>query len=314
MRNIALAASLLLATAAAVAQAFPSRPIHIVVPNPPGGTVELVARSIAPALEALGQPVVVELKPGGNSIIGLDIVARAKPDGHTLVMATTSMTATPAFMKVPFDGMNAFVPVAGIASTPNIFAVHPSLAVTNLAELVALARKAPVNVATSPPASAINLAAARFKLLSQADLNLVPYQGGVQSVQSVVAGHAQVVFAPVSDALPHIASGRLRAIAVTSAQRQPQLANVPTIAESGYPGFQAVQWFGVAAPAGTPKAVVDMLAAAILGALDNPEVRARFAALGIQPMPLGPAAFGEHMRAESRAFADVIRATGMKAE
>ncbi|MDB5872546.1 MAG: transporter substrate-binding protein [Ramlibacter sp.] len=314
MRSITLAAATLFAAAAVMAQTFPSRPIHIVVPNPPGGTVELVARSIAPALEALGQPVVVELKPGGNSIIGLDSVARASPDGHTLVMATTALATTPLLTKLPFDGMNAFVPVAGIASTPNIFAVHPSLAVNNLAELVAMARKAPLNVASSTPASAINLAAARFKLLSQGDLNLVPYQGGVQSVQAVVAGHAPVVFAPVSDALPHIASGRLRAIAVSSAQRQPLLGSVPTIAESGYAGFQAVQWFGVAAPAGTPKAVIDKLAAAILGALENPEVRDRFAALGIQPMPLGPAAFGEHMRAESKAFAEVIRATGIKAE
>ena len=313
MRSITFAA-MLLAAAAAVAQPFPSRPIHIIVPNPPGGTVELVARSIAPALEALGQPVVVELKPGGNSIIGLDSAARAAPDGHTLVMATTALATMSLLPKLPFDGLNAFVPVAGLASTPNMFAVHPSLGVNNLAELVAMARKTPLNVASSGPASAISLAAARFKLLSQADLNLVPYQGGVQSVQAAVAGHAPVVFAPVSDALPHIASGRLRPIAVSSSQRQPQLGNVPTIAESGYAGFQAVQWFGVAAPAGTPKPVVDKLATAILGALENPDVRARFAGLGIQPMPLGAAAFGEHMRNEARTFAEVIRVTGIKAE
>ena len=314
MRTVTLAAATFLAATAAVAQTFPSRPISIVVPNPPGGTVELVARSIAPALEALGQPVVVELKPGGNSIIGLDSVARASPDGHTLVMATTVLATAPLLTKLPFDGINAFTPVVGIASTPNIFAVHPTLEVSNLAELVALARKSPLNLASSTPASSITLAAARFKLLSRADMNLVPYQGGVLSVQAVVAGHAPVVFAPMSDALPHIASGRLRPIAVSSAQRQSQLGDVPTIAESGYPGFQAVQWFGVAAPAGTPQPVVDKLSAAVLSALDDPKVRARFAALGIQPMPMGAAAFGEHVRAESRTFAEVIRTTGIKAE
>lgn len=314
MRTAVFAAAALLAAAGALGQTFPSRPIHIVVPNPPGGTVELVARSVAPALEALGQPVVVDLKPGGNSIIGLDSAARAPADGHTLVMATSALAILPLLPKLPFDGLHAFVAVAGLASTPNVFAAHPSLGVNSLADVVALSRKAPLNCASSQPASGINLGVARFKLLSHADLNLVPYQGGIQSVQAAVAGHAPLVFAPLSDALPHIASGRLRAIAVSSPQRHPSLPQVPTIAESGYAGFQAVQWFGIAAPAGTPQPVVDKLASAVLRALDSPEVRVRLASLGIEPMRMGPQAFADHMGREARAFAEVARVTGIRAE
>ena len=314
MRSAAFAAAALLTAAGALCQTFPTRPIHIVVPNPPGGTVDLVARAIAPALEALGQPVVVDLKPGGNSIIGLNTAARATADGHTLVMATSALVTLPLLSKLPFDGLNAFAPIAGIASTPNVFAVHPSLDASSLEELVALSRRAPLNCATAQPASSIHLSAERFKLLSHAELNLVPYQGGIQAVHAAVGGHAAVVFAPLSDVLPHIASGRLRAIAVSSPQRHPSLPQVPTIAESGYAGFQAVQWFGIAAPAGTPQPVIDRLAVTILRAVDSPEVRARLASLGIQPMPLGQEAFANHMRAESRTFAEVLRVTGIKAE
>jgi tripartite-type tricarboxylate transporter receptor subunit TctC len=314
MRSAALAFALAVAAAGALAQDFPVRPIRIVVPNPPGGTVELVARAIAPALEALGQPVVVELKPGGNSIIGLDAVARAAPDGHTLVMATTAMVTAPLVLKLPYDGMNAFVPVAGVASTPNVFVVHPSLPATTIEQLVALAKAQPLNCASSQPASAINLAAERFKLLSHAPLNLIPYQGGVLAVQATVAGQTQVAFAPLSDAAPHIASGRLRALAVTSLERHGAWRDVPTLAESGYPGFQAIQWFGVAAPAGTPKAVLDKLSAAIVRAAESPELRARFAALGIQPMPMGADRFGAHLRSETANLAEVVRVTGIKGE
>ena len=256
----------------------------------------------------------VDVKPGGNSIIGLNTAARATADGHTVVMATSALVTLPLLSKLPFDGLNAFAAVAGIASTPNVFAVHPSVDASSLEELVALSRRAPLNCASAQPASSINLSAERFKLLSHADLNLVPYQGGIQAVQAAVGGHASVVFAPLSDALPHIASGRLRAIAISSPQRHPSLPQVPTIAESGYAGFQAVQWFGVAAPAGTPQAVIDKLAVTVLRAVDSPEVRARLASLGIQPMPLGQEAFANHMRAESRTFAEVLRVTGIKAE
>jgi tripartite-type tricarboxylate transporter receptor subunit TctC len=241
-------------------------------------------------------------------------VARAAPDGHTLVMATTAMVTAPLVLKLPYDGMNAFVPVAGVASTPNVFVVHPSLPASTIAQLVALAKAQPLNCASSQPASAINLAVERFKLQSHAPLNLIPYQGGVLAVQATVAGQTQVAFAPLSDAAPHIASGRLRAIAVTSLERHGAWRDVPTLAESGYPGFQAIQWFGVAAPAGTPKAVVDKLSAAIVHAAESPELRARFAALGIQPMPMGADRFGAHLRSETASLAEVVRVTGIKGE
>lgn len=313
MKRMLVAAFAAMALAASAAD-FPKRPIRIIVPNPPGGTVELVARSIAPELESLGQPVIVETRPGGNSIIGLDAVARAPADGHTLVMATTAIVTLPLLAKPPFGGLEAFAPVAGLASTPNVFVVHPSVTATTLKELVSLSQATSLNCAASLPASAINLAAERFKRLAHADLNLVPYQGGVQTVQAVVAGHATVGFAPVSDAAPHLASGKLRAIAVSSAERYDLIRDVPTIAESGYPGFQAVQWFGVAAPAGTPAAVVEKLSAVVLRGLERPEVRARFAALGIQPMPMGSRRFAEFLRAETATFSEIVRTTGIRLE
>jgi tripartite-type tricarboxylate transporter receptor subunit TctC len=315
MRIAALAVAALATVAThALAQPYPAKPIRLVVPNPPGGTVELVARSIAPSIEALGQPVVIELKPGGNGLIGLDAAARAPADGYTLVMATTAIVTAPLLLKVPFDGMNAFTPVAAVGSTPNVFVANPAVPASSIQELVALSHTTPINCAASTPASAINLAVARFKLLSHADFNVVPYQGGVQSVMSAVGGHASIAFAPVSDAAPHIASGKLRAIAVTSLERYDRIPDVPTLAESGYPGFQAIQWFGVAAPAGTPREVIEKLSAAILRAVEQPEVRARFASLGIQPMPMGPEKFAEHLKSESRIFAEVIRVTGIKVE
>lgn len=315
MRNASMALAILLGlSTAGMAGSFPSRPIHVVVPNPPGGTADLVARSIAPALEALGQPVVVDLKPGGNGIIGLDAVARAPADGHTLVLATTAIVTTPLMLEVPFAGTFAFAPVAGIASTPIAIVVHPSMPVSTIQELVALARSRPVNCAASTPASAINLAVVRFKRLAKADFNVIPYQGGVQAVLAVVGGHASIAFVPVSDAAPHLASGKLRAIAVTSARRDALLPDVPTLAESGYPGFEVVLWIGLAAPAGTPKAVVETLGAAILRRLESADVRERFASLGIRPMPMDAERFGELLRHEVQSFSDDIRTSGFKAE
>lgn len=302
----------------AIAQEFPTRALRIVVPNPPGGTVDIVARAVAQGLgPSLGQNVVVELKPGGNNIIGSDMVAKAAPDGHTILMAATHLTINPLVHgKLPYDGLNAFAPVALLASTPNVIAVHPSLPVTSVQELVALAKSRPnaLNYASGNQASGIRLAAERFKSLAGIELNYIPYQGGVQAVMAAVGGHAGVVVAPLSDAAPHIASGKLRALAVTSLQRFELMNDVPTLAESGYPGFQALQWFGAVAPAGTPKTVINRLSVEMRRALEKPEVRAMFAKLGLTPTPLAAEQFEEFLRNETRMFATVIRENNIKAE
>ena len=311
-------AALIAATAfgAAGAADFPSKPIHIIVPNPPGGTVDIVARSAAQGLGAMGQPVMVEPRPGGNNVIGSELVARAVPDGHTILLGGTHITINPLMRKLPYDGLKAFEPVALLAATPNVIAVNAALAPTTIDELVAAAKARPgeLNLATSSPGNGIHLTSERFQALAGIRTNYVPYQGGVQAALAVAGGHADIFVGPLSDAAPHVASGKLRLLAVTSAQRSELVKDVPTLAESGFPGFQAVQWFGVFAPAGTPKAVVDRLSAEMRRAIDREEVRANFAKLGIAVMPLGPAEFGEFLRNETRTFAAVIRDNNIKAE
>jgi tripartite-type tricarboxylate transporter receptor subunit TctC len=306
-----------LALSSAWAQDFPSKTLRIVVPNPPGGTVDIVARAVAQGLGAsLGQNVIVDLKPGGNNIIGSEMVARAAPDGHTILLAATHLTINPLIRKLPYDGLNAFAPVALLASTPNVIAVHPSIPATSLRELVALAKARPneLNCAAGNPASGIHLAAERFKSLAGIQMNYIPYQGGIQAALAVVGGHADVLVAPLSDAAPHIASGKLRALAVTSLQRFAQMKDVPTLAESGFPGFESLQWFGAVVPAGTPKAVIARLSAEMRRSLENPEVQAMFAKLGISTTPLGAEQFEDFLRSETRMFAAVLRDTQIKAE
>jgi tripartite-type tricarboxylate transporter receptor subunit TctC len=258
----------------------------------------------------------VDLKPGGNSIIGSEAVARAAPDGHTILLAATHLTINPLIRKLPYDGLNAFAPVALLASTPNVIAVHPSIPAKSLRELVALAKSRPneLNCAASNPASGIHLAAERFKSLAGIQMNYVPYQGGIQAVLAVVGGHADVVVAPLSDAAPHIASGKLRVLAVTSLQRSELLKDVPTLAESGFPGFESLQWFGAVVPAGTPKAVIARLSTEMRRALENPEAQSMFARLGISTTPLGAEQFDDFLRSETRMFAAVLRDTHIQAE
>jgi tripartite-type tricarboxylate transporter receptor subunit TctC len=313
-----IAALILLSLCATVAaQEYPAKPIHIVVPNPAGGTVDVVTRAVAQGMGArLGQPVIVDVKPGGNNVIGSEAVARAVPDGYTLLMGGTHITINPLLRKLPYDGLNAFVPVALLAATPNVIAVNASVPARNIRELVALAkaRGDTLNCATSTAGNGIHLAAERFRSEAGFMVNYVPFQGGVQAALSVAGGHADMLVAPLSDAMPHVASGKLRILAVTSSQRADVLPDVPTLAESGFPGFEAVQWFGAFAPAGTPRPIVARLSAEMRRALDNPEVRASFAKLGLAVMPLGADDFERFLREETRSFAAVIRANNIRAE
>lgn len=316
MKRIA-AVILLALSASAAAEDYPARPIHIVVPNPAGGTVDVVARAVAQGLGAsLGQPVIVDIKPGGNNVIGSDAVARAAPDGYTLLMGGTHVTINPLLRKLPYDGLNAFVPIALLASTPNVIAVHAAIPARNIRELVALAkaRGDTLNCATSTAGNGIHLAAERFRGEAGITVNYVPFQGGVQAALAVAAGHAEMLVAPLSDAMPHVASGKLRVLAVTSSRRVEVLPEVPTLAESGYPDFEAVQWFGAFAPAGTPRPIVTRLSAEMRRALDNAEVRASFAKLGLAVMPMPADDFERFLRDETRSFAAVIRANNIRAD
>lgn len=306
MRTLVTVLALALAASAAA-----QKPIRIVVPNPPGGTVDIVARTVA---QHLTQNAIVDLKPGGNNVIGTDLVARSAADGQTLLMIGTHFVINPLVRQLPYDGMRAFTPIACLAATPLVFGVNAALPARSLPELVAYARKKPgLNFASSTTGSGIHLAGEMFKTVAGIDLNTVPYQGGVQAALAVAGGHADVLVAPLSDAVPHLASGKVRALAVASPQRVELAKDVPTVAES-YPGFQAQSWFGAVAPAGTPKAIVDRLAAEMLRAVEKPEVKAAFAKLGIVPLPMGPAEFESFMRAETAAFDKILKQGNIRPE
>lgn len=306
-----------LAIASAHAAGYPSKPVRIVVPNPSGGTVEIVARAVAHGITpGLGQPVLVEPRPGGNNIIGSDVVARAAPDGHTILLGGTHLTINPLLRKLPYDGMHAFAPVALLAATPNVIAVPASSPLHTVADLIALAKSSPrpLNLATATPGNGIHLAAERFKNLAGVDFNFIPYQGGIQAVMAVAGGHADVAVAPLSDASPQVASGHVRLLAVTSAERSQLVKDVPTLAESGFPGFQAVQWFGAFVPAGTPQATIERLSSEMLRAIESPDVRSAFATVGLAVTPLPPREFEAFLQDETRMFAAVIRDNHITAE
>jgi tripartite-type tricarboxylate transporter receptor subunit TctC len=304
--------------AAAMGQDYPARPLRFVVPNPPGGTVDIVARAVAQvAGPRFGQAIVVEPKPGGNSIIGMDVVARAAPDGYTvLVAAVGALTINPLITPMPFDGARAFAPVAMLAGTPNVIVVHPSVPARSLQELIALAKAKPksLNYASGFQASGMHLAAERLKSLGGFDMNYIPFQGGIQAVLATVGGHAEVAVVPLSDAAPHIAAGRLRALAITSLTRFDLVKDVPTVAESGFPGFESMQWFGAYLPAGTPRPIVARLSEEMRRALDNPELRAMFEKQCLVPTPLAPEELAALMQSETRMYAALIREYGIKAE
>jgi tripartite-type tricarboxylate transporter receptor subunit TctC len=299
------------ATSAAAAPDFPAKPVRIVVPNPAGGTADIVARTVAQSMSAaLGQNVIVDARPGGNTIIGSDMVARAPADGHTILLVGTPFALNPLVRQVPYE-VKDFAPLARLVSLPYVLAVHPSLPVKSLDELVALARTKPLNYATFAFGQ---LVAEHFKSVAGIDMNYIPYQGGVQATISVVGGHASVLVAVLSDATPHIASGKLRALAVTSLARADAQKEVPTVAESGYPGFEWHSWLGAAVPAATPKAVIARLSAEMLRALETPEARAGFARLSIAPAPMGAEEFGAFIRAEMRRYEPIIRQANIKAD
>jgi tripartite-type tricarboxylate transporter receptor subunit TctC len=312
-----LAAVLLGIANLAAAQEFPAKPIRIVVPNPAGGTVDIVARAIAqPMSAALGQNVIVDIRVGAATIIGTELAARAPADGYTLLAVTASFTTNPLFRPLPYDTLNGFTPVARVASTPLLFAVHPTMPVDSLDQLVALARAKPksVNYASSMPGSSIHLAMELFSSRAGIQMNLIPYQGGVQATLGVVGGHAGVLVGPLSDAAPHLASGKLRPVAVMSAERAELAKDVPTVAESGYPGFQAVSWFGFVAAAGTPQPVIARLSAEMLRAVEAPSVRNVFTKAALAPAPMPPDAFGAFIRDEMRRYGEIVRQANIKVE
>jgi tripartite-type tricarboxylate transporter receptor subunit TctC len=320
MRNRSTSlAALLLATPFAAslpvaAQDYPKKQIELVVPFVAGGTTDNVARLIAQRFsESWGQTVIVNNRPGGGSTIGHAVVAKAPPDGHTLLVTTISFAITAVMQKLPFDPIKDFAPISEFASLPLILVVHPSLPATNLKEFIAMAKSkaggwdyASSGVGTSP-----HLAAEMFKSMAGVDMVHVPYKGNAEAMNAFLGGHIKIYFALVPAVLQHVKAGNLRAIAVTTEQRLPYLPDVPTIAESGFPGYEISSWQGVFSPGGTPRDVVGKINGEVVRLLSVPEVRARISLEGADPVGSSPEAFAERVKSEIAKWSKVARSAGI---
>ena len=310
MRLIVALAAFLFASAVA-AQDYPTRPVRIVIPLSPGGTTDGPGRIIAHKLsEVLGQQFFVENRPGAGGTIGADFVAKSRPDGYTLLLTATPHVITASLYKnLPYNGLTDFAPVTRIATGPYVLVVHPSLGVGSVAELIALAKRAPgkIDYASSGNGSAQHLVGALFASMAGIDLNHVPYRGSGPATADMISGVVKVGFPGTPIAIPHVKAGRLRALAVTTPRRSPQMPDVPTIAEAGVPGFDAVPWTGLLAPAGTPPAIIAKLNALIGKILHQPEVQQQLAATGVEAAPTTPEEFGAYLRVEFEKWRKVAR-------
>jgi len=314
-----LAAALVCFATGALAQAYPNHPIRLVVPFPAGGTTDILARDAAPRLtEVLGQPVVVDNRPGAGGNIGADLVAKSQPDGYTLLMGTVGTHAiNPSlYAKMPYDHVKDFVPIVLVAGVPNVLVVNPSLPVNSVADLIKLAKSKPgsINFASSGNGTSIHLSGELFKTMAGVEMTHVPYKGSAPALTDLISGQVQVMFDNLPSSLPQIKAGKLRAIAVTSLKRSPALPDVPTISESGLPGFEASSWFGLLAPAGTPAAVVARLNAEVNKWLQSAEGREQLLAQGAQAAGGTPEQFVAHIRAETDKWAKVVKASGAKVD
>jgi tripartite-type tricarboxylate transporter receptor subunit TctC len=297
--------------------AFPDRAVHIVVPFPPGGPVDVVARILgAPLGERLGQNVIIDNVPGDDGIKGSELVAKAPPDGYTLLLASTTHTIHPGtYGKLPFDTERAFAPVSLLLATQLILVVNPSLPVDSVEELIAYAKSHPgkLRYASGGPGGAAQLAFELLKITGSVDLTHTPYDGGAAALDAVARDEAQVMLAPIIAALPMIREGRLRGIAVSGAHPAPAAPELPTIAET-FPGFAAVSWYGVLAPAGTPATVITRLSAEFDRVVHQPDTVRQFAALGGDPVGGSPATFAALIHAEIPKWIRVAKEAGIRIE
>ena len=287
LKQCLFAAALLLANGA-LAQSFPSKPIRVVVPFPPGGGTDIVARTVTPKMaEILGQPFIIENRAGAGGNIGAEVVAKSPADGYTLLVASASTAInTTLFKNLSWDLSRDFTPVVLMVVNNHLLAAHPSLPASNVQELLALARAKPgaITYASYGPGSSAHLTAELFKLMAHVDLLHVPYKGAAPAVNDLLGGQVNIMFADVAALLPHIKSGKLKALGIASTKRFEGLPEVPTIAESGVPGFEAGGFLGLVAPAGTPPALINTLNAAGQKSLAIPEVRERLLALASPPV------------------------------
>ena len=297
--------------------AYPTKPVRIVVPSSAGGSTDFLIRPLAAKLtDTLGKPVLVENRPGAGSVIGTDVVVKAAPDGHTLLAAPASITMSPALYKLPFDPVRDLAPIANLAAFPNILVVHPSLPVRSVKDLIALARAKPqqIHFGSSGVATGTHMSMELFMSTAGIKLVHVPYKGGAPGVIALISGEVQVNFATITTALPHVKTGRLRALAVSTARRSAAAPEIPTVSESGLKGFEYASWIGLLAPAGTPRPIITKLATEAVKAVQSPEIREILAAEGSEPVGSTPQQFAATIAAEVTRWMKVVHTAGIKSQ
>jgi tripartite-type tricarboxylate transporter receptor subunit TctC len=316
-----LIGAVLLVAATLPAQAqttYPTRAVRLIVPSSPGGGTDISARIIAPQLtQFLGQQVIVENRPGAGTMIGGEAVARAAPDGYTLLMGVSTLAINPAmYKKVSYDALKDLAPISQAVSLSNVLVVHPSLPPRNVKEFVAFVKARPgqINFASAGVGTSPHLSMELLLVLAKLNMVHVPYKGSGPGVTDLVAGHVPVMMPNMLSAQPHIKTGRLRALGVTGSKRAPGAEDIPTIAEAGVAGYEAVQWYGVLAPAATPRDIITKLHAGVVRALQNPDVRQRLLNDGAEPVGSSPEEFAAYLRTETTKWAQVIKAAGIKPE
>ena len=300
-------------------QGYPTKPIRFVVPYPAGGPLDTVARLLGQKVsERVKQPVIVDNKPGAGGNIGADAVAKSAPDGYTILMgavATHAINPT-LYASIPYDPVKDFIPVTQVASTPNVLVVNPSVPANNVREFIAYAKANPgkLNFGSGSTGSAGHLAGELFKTMAGVEMTHVPYKGAAPAMNDLVGGRIQLMFDNLASSLGQVRAGRVKALAVTTAKRTALAPELPTIAESGLPGFDISTWFGIFVAAGTPRDIVDRLHADFTRALAAPEVRERMLSLGAEPVGNRPEEFAAYIRGEADKYARVIKASGAKAD
>ncbi len=305
------------AASGAWAQAYPAKPIRIVVGFPPGGGNDIIARLVGAKMqEAWGQSVVIDNKPGANSIIAAEFVAKSAPDGYTLLVnATGGMSVNPVlYRKLPYDSLKDFVPISMVGSFPLVLVVHPSVPANSVQELVAYARANPGKLNYSSGSTAFQVASEMFKQMTGTDIKHIPYKGSAASITAVIAGDVQMTIVDTPPLVAQIKSGRVKALAVTSAKRSASMPELPTVAESGVSGYEMVLWIGVFAPADTPREVAEKLNAEVVRIVKLPEIRERLDAMGVEPLGNTQEQMAEWIRREIARYGPVVKAANIKAE
>ena len=315
LQAVLLICALALAPLAA-AQGYPAKPVRIVVGFAAGGGADILARTIGPRLgEALGQPIVIDNRPGAAGSIGVELVVKSAPDGYTLLMGFPGLATYPSlYTKLPYDPEKDLAPVSLVGTVPNLLVLHTSVPVNSVKQLIALARAKPgqLNYASPGKGTSLHLAAELFKALAKIDLVHIAYKGGAPAVADLMGGHVDLMFDVLPSSMPHVKAGKLKAIGITVNQRSPLLPEVPTGAESGLPGYQAITWNGLLAPAATPREITGKLAGAIAQVLRTQEMKDRFAGIGTEPLSNTPEQFGAFLREETAKWTTVIKSAGIK--